>query len=399
MKPKIEQREFEERVKRTQEAMKSEDLDLLFACGNEAEPQYIRYYSNYWPSFELAGVLIPAEGEPTLIIGPESETFAGSVSRISRIRRVLAFRESSEPEYPEARVCTMAEVILEAMNGKAPRRIGIAGSCLISHVVHLALEEALRELENPKLVKADMMAARLRVNKSSAEIACMREAYRITQCAMKKVLDEIRPGMTEEQVRGIAVGAMYREGAEGEAYPCWILAGEGSNLAIGRCRGKVIQPGDLVHIQIGARYEGYASTMGRAVIMGKAKPEQKALIEASLAGQRAVLETAKSGVHVKEVYNAYYQAVKAHGQERHILYGPVHGTGLMEGEFPWIESNSDFLLEEGMTFCTCIYLGDNENGIGVRFEDGFLVTKEGTESFSDYGRELMELEREMRGAE
>ena len=85
MKPKIEQREFEERVKRTQEAMKSEDLDLLFACGNEAEPQYIRYYSNYWPSFELAGVLIPAEGEPTLIIGPESETFAGSVSRIDSV--------------------------------------------------------------------------------------------------------------------------------------------------------------------------------------------------------------------------------------------------------------------------------------------------------------------------
>ena len=52
-----------------------------------------------------------------------------------------------------------------------------------------------------------------------------------------------------------------------------------------------------------------------------------------------------------------------------------------------------------MTFCTCIYLGDNENGIGVRFEDGFLVTKEGTESFSDYGRELMDLEREMRSAE
>lgn len=394
MRPRIEQWEFEERVKKTQEAMASEGLDLFFAYGNEAEPQYIRYYSNYWPSFELAGVLIPVEGEPTLIIGPESETFAGSVSRISRIRRVLAFRESSEPEYPEASLCTMAEVILETMGGKTPCSIGIAGGCLISHVVHLALEEALGELGNPELVKADMLAARLRAVKSPAEIACMREAYRITQCAMKKVLNEIRPGMTEEQVRGIAVGTMYLEGAEGEAYPCWILTGEESNLAIGRCRGKVIEPGDLVHIQIGARYEGYASTMGRAVIMGKARPEQKALIEASLAGQKAVLETAKSGVNAKEVYDAYYEAVKSYGQERHILYGPVHGTGLMEGEFPWIESNSDFLLEEGMTFCTCIYLGDNENRIGVRFEDGFLVTGDGTESFSDYGRELMEFERE-----
>lgn len=393
MRPKIEQQEFIERIKRTQEAMKIEGLDLLFAYGNEAEPQYIRYYSNYWPSFEVAGVLIPVEGEPTLIIGPESQTFAASVSRIPRIRKVLAFRESSEPEYPEASLCTMAEVILETMSGKAPCNIGIAGGCLISHVVHLALEEALEKLGNPKLVKADMLAAKLRAIKSPAEIACMREAYRITQCAMRKVLDEIKPGMTEEQVRGIAVSVMYEEGAEGEAYPGWVLAGDTSNLAIGRCRGKVIQPGDMVHIQVGARYEGYASTMGRAVVMGKATPTQKALIEASLAGQRAVLETAKSGINVKEVYDAYYQAIKSHHQEQHILYGPVHGTGLMEGEFPWIESNSDYLLEEGMTFCTCIYLGNDEKGIGVRFEDGFLVTKEGTESFSDYRRELMEIER------
>lgn len=393
MRPKIERQEFKERVKKTQKAMKCEGIDLLFAYGNEAEPQYIRYYSNYWPSFEVAGVLIPAEGEPTLIIGPESETFAGSVSYIARIRRVLAFRESSEPEYPEAILYTMEKVILEVMGERLPKKIGIVGGCLISHVVYLALEEALGKLENPELVKADMLVARLRASKSSAEIACMKEAYRITQCAMKKVLDEIRPGMTEEQVRGIAVGTMYQEGAEGEAYPCWILAGEDSNLAIGRCRGKVIRQGDLVHIQIGARYEGYASTMGRTIVMGKATPEHRALIEASLAGQKAVLDTAKSGINAKKVYEAYYQAIKEHGQEKHILYGPVHGTGLMEGEFPWLESNSDYLLEEGMTFCTCIYLGDEENRFGVRFEDGFLITKEGTESFSDYRRELMEIER------
>ena len=63
----------------------------------------------------------------------------------------------------------------------------------------------------------------------------------------------------------------------------------------------------------------------------------------------------------------------------------------MEGEYPWIESDSDFLLEEGMTFCSCVYLGDNEHKMGVRFEDGFIVTKTGTESFSDYRRELIEI--------
>lgn len=391
MKPKIEHAEFLDRIRKTQELMKQQGIDLLFAYGNEAEPQFIRYYSNYWPNFELAGVLIPAEGEATLIIGPESETFASSVSQIERIRRVLVFRESSEPEYPGAVLWTLAEVMKEAVGSINVHRIGIVGGCLISHVVYMALEEARIQLGSPEFVKADTLVSKLRAVKSRAEIACMREAYRITQCAMKKVLDTIQVGMTEEQIRGIAVSTMYSEGAEGEAYPCWILAGEESNLAIGRCRGREIHNGDLVQIQIGARYQGYASTMGRAVVMGKASDVQKKLIEASLAGQKAILETARAGISAKAVSDAHYQAIQALGQEKNILYGPCHGTGLMEGEYPWIESDSDFFLEEGMTFCSCVYLGDNEHKMGVRFEDGFIVTKTGTESFSDYRRELIEI--------
>lgn len=391
MKIRIEDQEFRERVCKTQEKMKQEGIDILLAYGNEAEPQYVRYYSDYWPSFESAGVLMAQEGEPILIIGPESGTFAGGVSRIKKIRKLLCFRESSEPEYPGAKLDDFASVIREAAEGRRIKRLGIAGNCLITHVIYEALQEALPEVGDPEIVKADLMVSRIRAEKSPAEIACMREAYRITQLAMKKVVEQIRPGMTENQVKGIAMSVIFEEGGEGEAYPFWILTGKDSNQAISRCRNKVIEPGDLVHIQVGARYEGYASTMGRPVVIGKATEKQRGLIEAGLAAQRAILKTAKAGVNAKEVSDVHYNTLKELGYEGHILYGPCHGTGLMEGEYPWIESNSDYLLEEGMTFCTCIYLGDDENRIGMRIEDGFLITKDGTESFSDYRREVIEI--------
>lgn len=54
VKIRIEDREFQERIIKTQNEMKKEGLDILFAYGNEAEPQYVRYYSDYWPSFESA---------------------------------------------------------------------------------------------------------------------------------------------------------------------------------------------------------------------------------------------------------------------------------------------------------------------------------------------------------
>ena len=63
MRIKIPDEEFKDRVIRTQEQMKKEELDFLLCYGNEAEPQFVRYYADYWPSFESAGVLIPAEGE------------------------------------------------------------------------------------------------------------------------------------------------------------------------------------------------------------------------------------------------------------------------------------------------------------------------------------------------
>lgn len=391
MKPKISDLEFKQRILNTQEMMKKKNFDLLLAYGNEAEPQYVRYYSNYWPSFESAGVLIPQKGEPILLIGPESLTFAASVSKINKIRKVLVFRESSEPEYPGVILDTFETVIAEEMNGEKPKNIGIAGDCLITHVIYDQLEKALKAIGNVEIIKADMLVAKIKARKTDEEIDCMKEAYRITEYAMKKVLDSVKVGMTENQLKGVAMAAIFEQGGEAEAYPFWILTGKDSNQAISRCRNKVIEKGDIVHIQVAARYEGYASTMGRPVVMGKATNEQKALINAGLTAQKAILDVVKAGVNAKKVNDAYFNTLKNLGFDDHILYGPCHGTGLMEGEYPWIESTSDYPLEENMTFCTCVYLGNDKERVGIRIEDGFVVRPDGAESLSDYRREIIEI--------
>ena len=219
----------------------------------------------------------------------------------------------------------------------------------------------------------------------------MEEAYRIAQLAMKAMLTAAKPGMTENQVKGIAMAKIFEEGGEGESYPFWLLTGKGSNQAISRCRNRVIQAGDLMHIQLGVRYNGYCATMGRPVIFGKANAGQRRMIEAALDAQRVLLDMIRPGVNAGDVCRKHREVMRAHGVESMILYGPIHGSGLMEGEAPWIEENSDYLLEEGMTFCTCLYLGDDLNEIGIRIEDGFIIEKDGTRSFSDYRREVIEL--------
>ena len=241
--PSIPQYEFEQRIQKVQAAMVQEGYDLLLSYGNEAEPQYCRYFSNYWPSFETAGVLIPAEGD----------TYAADRSKIPQIRLLKAFRESSEPEYPGKKLDTFQSVFAEALGQKPIRRFGVAGLPLMTIGVYEALQNALG---NVKIEKADELVNRIRMIKTENELACMRAAAQITRKTFDYVLENIRVGMTEQQVVGLALGKMHELGAERESYPLWVLTGKGSNQAISRPRNKVIEKGDLTFLQIGARVDG-----------------------------------------------------------------------------------------------------------------------------------------------
>lgn len=390
--PSIPNEEYKERVKKVQKTMKEEGYDLILSYGNEAEPQFVRYFSNYWPSFETAGVLIPKEGEPLLLIGPESYTYASDRSKISEICRLKAFRESSEPEYPGEKLDTF-NTVFERLLGKNPvKRFGVAGLPLMTIGVYEALREALDVYGEVKIEKADYVVNNIRMQKTENELECMRAAAKITAQTFDYVLENIRVGMTEQQVAGLALGKMHELGAERESYPVWVLTGKGSNQAISRPRNKKIEKGDMTFIQIGARVDGYASSIGRPVVFGKATEEQKSLIETGYKAQEAVIGMLKAGVPACEIAKAHIKNVTQMGYGDWLLYGPCHGNGTMEGEAPWIETNSDYLLEENMTFCVDIFLGSKEKEIGLRMEDVVCVKKDGAENLTNYPRKLFEID-------
>ena len=214
--PSIPKEEFAQRVRMVQKAMAEQGFDLLLCYGNEAEPQYVRYFSNYWPSFETAGVLIPAEGEAMLLIGPESFTYASDRTMIPQVRLLKAFRESSEPEYPGKKLDTFQSVFAEAMGDKPITRFGVAGLPLMTIGVYEALQEALGDV---KIENANEIVNRIRMIKTENELACMRAAAKITRETFDYVLENIHVGMTEQQVVGLALGKMHELGAERESYP------------------------------------------------------------------------------------------------------------------------------------------------------------------------------------
>ena len=385
--PRVEipDQEFADRIRRVQKALQEQGIDVLVAHSDEADLANVRYLTDYWPIFETAGVIVPAHGDAVQIIGPESETYGRDRSKLTTIRKILEYRESAEPEYPELKLDTFDSIFAEL--GIAPKRIGIAGMSILPVTIYQALQKAVPGAE---IIKADDIIVDMRTIKSPAEIACMQEAFRISEAALEVVLAEIKPGMTELQVVGIAQKAMYAEGAEYEGHPQYVLAGVNSTHAIGRPSHRVLQKGDYVQLDIGARVHGYSSSVGRPLCLGKMTDEMRRLTEVGLEAHYKTQEWMQIGVPAKEVVAKFTQFVVDAWCGENLLYGPCHGIGLIEVERPWMESNSEYLLAANMTFQVDTFLYAKE--FGLRWENCVIVAEGGVRKMSDVRMEILEIE-------
>ncbi len=379
--------EFQKRWATLQQKMAENDLDVLIAHGDEADPSMVRYLSDYWPLFETGGVALGREGDPILLIGPETLTFAQDRGKCDNIMQLLEYRESAEPEYPGVVLDTFADVIAKAADGKEVKRIGVAGLPVMPVTVYEALRKAAGKA---KIVRADDLIVEMRTIKSANEIKCMREAFRISEVATEYVLNNMKPGMTEQQVVGLAQASMYENGAEYEGHPTYVLSGKNSTHAIGRPSNKVIKEGELIQLNIGALVSGYSSSVGRPVCIGKMPPKMRDLVSFGLEMHYKTAEMMKAGVPAADVVIKFEEIVKAAGYGEYLLYGPCHAIGLMEVERPWMESSSKYPLAENMTFQvdTFLYITGK---FGLRWENGVRVTKTGVEWLSEKYNEVVEL--------
>jgi len=378
--------EFKKRWAALQQKMAEADIDVLIAHGDEADPSMVRYLADYWPLFETGGVAIGRTGDPILLIGPETLTFAKDRGQCDRIMQLLEYRESAEPEYPGVVLDTFKGVIAAASGGTECKRLGIAGLPVMPVTVYESLKKAAGKA---KIVRADDLIVELRTIKSTNEIKCMREAFRISEVATEYVLGKMKPGMTERQVVGLAQAAMYENGAEYEGHPTYVLSGKASTHAIGRPSDKVLRAGEMIQLNIGALVNGYSSSVGRPVCFGKMPAKMRDLVSFGLEAHHKTAEMMKAGVPAAEVVIKFEEFVKAAGYGSNLLYGPCHAIGLMEVERPWMESSSKYCLAENMVFQVDTFLYVKQ--FGLRWENGVRVTKTGVEWLSSRFGEVIEL--------
>jgi len=378
--------EYQKRILNVQKILKEKDIDIFVTFGSDAEPQNLIYLANYWPAFESGCVVVPVEGDPILVIGPETKTFAQDYSRIPKIRQVLEHRESSEPNYPDAKLDTYEAIFREALQGKKPNRIAFSGLTITTLPVYEAIKKAAGKAE---IVKADTIMIDLRMKKSENEIALMKSSAEITMKSFEAMKENIRANMEEVEVVSFVAGEMFRNKAENLAYTPYILSGKRTNQAIGRASHRVIGKNEPIQFSCGCRFGNYSSSIGRPFCIGRMPEDYRRLVEVGVEAQKVVLGTLKAGISAAMVFKRYWECLEKADAKRFFLYGPCHGTGIMECEHPFLEANSDYVLFDGIAFQVDIFLGDGN--FGLRFEDGVVVRDKGVEEFTPNYREVIEL--------
>ncbi len=384
--PTISDAEFSQRLKRASEAARDRGLDVLLVNSNEADFANVRYFSNYWTLFEIAGVAIAPSGDAALLIGPESETYARDRSKIEKVHKMVEYRESADPAYPGVAVSTFEEVFRD-IGVDRPKRIGVAGYLVTTAPVLDSLRSAFPDAT---IERADDIMVGMRSIKSEAELACLQRAVEISELAVERVLNEIHPGMTEQQVVGIAQQAMYENGAEYEALPCYVLSGRSTRHAISRPTPRPLVNGELIQLNIGARVSGYSPCLGLPICLGKMSDAQRDLVEFGQEAHAKTIEWMKAGVIASDVAKQYHQFFVDRGYEKNFLYGPCHGLGMLEVEPPWMEEVSDYPLRANMTFQVDTFLYNDD--FGLRWENGGRVTDDGFDLFSGRFRDIVEID-------
>ena len=339
--------------------------------------------------------IITKSGEKIAIVGRYD---GDNIRKLEAYDQVLTYDTAVRP------------LLRETLTRLNPQSIGLnyslndIGSDGLTFGMYAKLVQMLGDTPYPsRFTSAEGIVRRLRERKSVAEVARIRTAVAKTQQVYEAMFDLPLKGMTEKQVHQITGDFVKQAGCEfgwERINNPMVNAGPNSSIGHGIPDDLVIEPGQLLHFDMGLKIEGYCADLQRMAYVPREgetaapEPVQKAW-EACLAALEAGRAAIKPGVICYEVDAAARNSIIAQGYPEfmhafgHHVGRVVHDAGNLLGprwekynNLPYtpVELGSVYAIELGVFLPEYGYIGIEEN---------VLVTENGAEYLSEPQKELM----------
>lgn len=317
------------------------------------------------------------------------------------VDRALAFSEINEQLY---QLFNGLDVIYHAQGEYA----------YADEIVFAALEK-LRKGSRQNLIAPSSltdwrpMVHEMRLFKSAEEIEVMRRAGEISALAHTRAMEKCRPGMFEYQLEGEIHHEFNRHGARFPSYNTIVGGGENGCILHYTENESELRDGDLVLIDAGCEYQGYAGDITRTFpVNGKFSPEQRAIYDIVLKSLETALGLFRPGTSIQEVTGEVVRVMVTGLVELEILKGDIdeliaanaHRPFFMHGLSHWLGldvhdvggygPDRSRTLEPGMVLTVepGLYIAPDADvppawrGIGIRIEDDIVITETGNENLT-----------------
>jgi Xaa-Pro dipeptidase len=373
--------EFRDRQARMRRAIAEAGLDWLIVFHPVSIHWLIGAETKSYQAFQCLPVA--AEERPLLMFTRESERCEFETDTLAD--EVVGWG-GGEPEDPVEAFAALADRL-----GLRHARVGMEVPAYYLHPHHYV---RLKDLFGAALVaEPSNLVHDLKLVKSPAEIALIREAARIADRAMHACVDAFREGHTELQAAAAVYNALLGGGSGLPASTINLVSGERLGFSHGAPTLRRIQRGDGGNVELGAAYKRYTATLGRQLSLGLPPARIREIYDIVRAAGDAMITEIRPGVPAVRPHEAAKRVIAEAGYDRYRIhtsgYGIAPGVPPASGEPLNLFGSSPYTLEAGMMVSVEPPIFIPEERIGARIIDNVLITETGAERLSRWGRDLI----------
>ena len=363
--PKIEGREYLQRVNALRTEMAKRGVDLVVGFSNLLEIAIVRYYSGFAPVNESAAIVIPLEGQTVVCSGQASYDYCLVQNSLpeSRIAILPEIGEVSGFEYDTEGQLDFEE-LFQQIKAEHPnvKKVGFIGRLIFPSIIMNKLRKVFADAE---IVDFDDVHYEQRIRKSSTEIEVLKTNWEMASEMFTNVVPKIQTGMTERYVEGMFEAEMMKLGAESyvQAFAPMVATGP-KNSYISMCRNTMrrIEESEIVNLAAGVSYEGYNGIICSPLVLGKIPQKIKDAVMCAYDALNYASDKMKAGTPCDVVLNAYTEYLTKYGYIDYCPYGSLHSTGMLECEAPTFTVGNKRIIEENMAICIDAYFKGMEWG-------------------------------------
>ena len=228
----------------------------------------------------------------------------------------------------------------------------------------------------------------LRAVKDAWEIQRLRASQAITDAAFAHIVDFVKPGMTEREVQQELEHFMLSHGAQELAFSSIVATGENGASPHAIPADTVLEAGQCVVLDFGAKKDAYCSDMTRMLFLGEPSQRMRSAYAALVEANETVEAALRPGVSGKEMHNLALSVLEKCGFGGLMGHGLGHGVGLEIHELPNLSPANEQALQAGnvVTVEPGIYIPGE---FGMRLEDFGVLTDTGFDIFTQSSHNMV----------